>query len=49
VPFRPRVFPSLCDIFEEHPLVEWNEFSKGYRASIYGEIQSRWRPGGSLV
>ena len=49
MPFRPRVFPSLCDIFEEHPLVEWNEFSKGYRASIYGEIQSRWRPGGSLV
>ena len=46
---RPRVFPSLCDIFEEHPLVEWSEFSKGYRVSIYGEIQSRWRPGGSFV
>lgn len=46
---RHRVFPSLCDIFEDLPLVEWKEFSKGYRVSIYGEIQSRWRRGGGLV
>ena len=43
VPWRnPTVFcASLADIFEDWTMVEWCEFARGYRISIYGQIESR--------